>query len=237
MNYTVYCDESRHTGGADCKYAVIGGLWVARERRDAISKELRGLKTANDVSAELKWSKVSRLKLEPYKRVVDYYWDCPHLHYRAIVVDQDTVDYKSFHDGDMELGFYKFYYEMLEKWLLAGNDYNILLDFKNNSNARRLPVLRRMLHNYCNARGASVSNLTSIDSKQSNLSQVCDLFTGALSADANGLPTGSPKHELIKYMEHRRGVSPLSARSTSPAMGKFNVFRIALRGGSLRDAC
>lgn len=229
MNYTVYCDESRHTGGDDCKYAVIGGLWVTRERRDAISKELRELKDANRISAELKWSKVSRLKLEAYERVLDYYWDCPDLYFRAIIIDQDTVDYDNFHEGDMELGFYKFYYEMLEKWLLAGNDYNILLDFKNNSDATRLPVLRRMVENYCGARGATVSNLSSIDSRQSNLSQVCDLLTGALSADANGLSTGSPKHELIQYMANRRGVSPLSARSSSPAMGKFNVFRIALR--------
>ena len=153
MNYTVYCDESRHTGGADCKYSVIGGLWVARNRRDAISKELRDLKSKNEISAELKWSKVSRLKLEPYKRVVDYYWGCPDLHYRAIIIDQDAVDYESFHDGDVELGFYKFYYEMLEKWLLAGNDYNILLDFKNNSDTSRLPVLRRVLENYCDPRG------------------------------------------------------------------------------------
>lgn len=232
MNYTVYCDESRHTGGADCKYAVIGGLWVVRERRDTISKEIRTLKTKNGISAELKWSKVSRLKLEPYKRIVDYYWDCPDLQYRAIIIDQDAVDYKSYHEGDMELGFYKFYYEMLEKWLLEGDDYNILLDFKNNSDARRLPVLRHMLNNYCNARGGSVSNLTSIDSRQSNISQVCDLLTGALSADANGLPTGSPKHELIQHMEHRRGTSPLSARSKFPAKSKFNVFRIALGGAS-----
>lgn len=229
MNYTVYCDESRHTGGADCKYAVIGGLWVARNRRDAISKELRDLKFKNEISAELKWSKVSRLKLEPYKRVVDYYWGCPDLHYRAIIIDQDAVDYESFHDGDVELGFYKFYYEMLEKWLLAGNDYNILLDFKNNSDTSRLPVLRRVLENYCDPRGVSVSNLTSIDSKQSHLSQICDIFTGALSADANGVPTGSPKHDLIQHMSQHRGVSPLSARSISPAMSKFNVFRIALR--------
>lgn len=229
MDYTIYCDESRHTGGLDCKYAVIGGLWVARDQRDAISKALRGLKAQSQVSAELKWSKVSRLKLESYKSIIDFYWDCPALQFRAIIVDQDTVDYEEFHEGDKELGFYKFYYEMLEKWLLSGNNYTILLDYKNNSDASRLPVLRHMLANYCNARQADVRDLTSIDSSQSNLSQVCDLLTGAVAADANGLETGTPKHELIQYLAQRRGISPLSARSVSPAMSKFNVFRIALR--------
>ncbi len=228
MDYTIYCDESRHTGGLDCKYAVIGGLWVPRETRNDISKSLRNLKADNQISAELKWSKVSRLKLESYKRIIDFYWDCPDLQFRAIIVDQETVDYEAFHEGDKELGFYKFYYEMLEKWLLSGNKYTILLDYKNNSDASRLPVLRRMLENYCEARQAEVRDLTSIDSSQSSLSQVCDLLTGALAADANGLGTGTPKHELIQYMAERRGISPLSARSLSPTMNKFNVFRIAL---------
>lgn len=229
MDYTIYCDESRHTGGPDCKYAVIGGLWVARDQRDAISKTLRDVKAQGQVSAELKWSKVSRLKLESYKRVMDVYWDCPSLQFRAIIVDQDTVDYEAFHEGDKELGFYKFYYEMLEKWLLPENSYTILLDYKNDSYASRLPVLRQMVANYCGARQAEVRELTSIDSGQSHLSQVCDLLTGALAADANGLQTGTPKHELIQYLAQRRGISPLSARSVSPAMSKFNVFRIALR--------
>lgn len=229
MDYTIYCDESRHTGGPDCKYAVIGGLWVAREHRDDINKALKKLKLQNQVSAELKWSKVSRLKLESYKRILDFYWDSPHLHFRAIIVDQDTVDYQAFHEGDKELGFYKFYYEMLEKWLLPDNSYTILLDYKNNSEASRLPVLRQMLANYCDVRQAKILDLTSIDSSQSNLCQICDVLTGALAADANGLSTETPKHELIQHLAQRRGISPLSSRSMLPEMSKFNVFRIALR--------
>ena len=79
MNYTIYCDESRHTGGVDCKYAVIGGVWVTRELRDSINKAIRDLKNENGISAELKWSKSSRLKLDSYKRIIDYFWQIPDL--------------------------------------------------------------------------------------------------------------------------------------------------------------
>lgn len=210
MNYTIYCDESRHTGGVDCKYAVIGGVWVTRELRDSINKAIRDLKNENGISAELKWSKSSRLKLDSYKRIIDYFWQIPDLRYRAIVVDQDSVDYESFHDGDKELGFYKFYYEMLEKWLVSGNDYNILLDFKNNSDASRLPMLRRCIENYGRLRNISLSNLTSIDSKQSNLAQLCDVLTGAIAADAVIPPflTGCGRRTYAAIFSFCAGVMP-----------------------------
>ena len=54
-----------------------------------------------------------------------------------IVVEKDKLDYQSFHNGDSELGFYKFYYEMLIKWLVKDNQYLILLDFKQNKGSDR----------------------------------------------------------------------------------------------------
>lgn len=233
MNYTVYCDESRHSGGIGCQFAVIGGLWIQREFRDAISKDLSALKKKAGVGAELKWSRVSLKKLVAYKEISDYFWNNQHINYRAIIVDQISVDYSKFHDGDKELGFYKFYYEMLEKWLHTDNDYNILLDFKNNSDLKRLPKLYSVLRNFGQPRAISISNLTSIDSSQSNIAQLCDILTGAVAADANGTEVGTPKADMIRHLVQSRNVSPLSAPSRSPAFSKFNIFRIALGGHRL----
>ena len=62
---------------------------------------------------------------KPTKSLVDFFIQ-EDLHFRVIVVDQDKVE------GNRELGFYKFYYEMLIKWLTKDNQYLILLDFKQN---------------------------------------------------------------------------------------------------------
>lgn len=230
VNYTVYCDESRHSGGVGCQFAVIGGLWIQRDCRDSINKDLSALKKRVHLGAELKWSRVSLKKLDAYKEVSEYFWNNQYINYRAIIVDQSSVDYNKFHDGDKELGFYKFYYEMIEKWLHSDNDYNILLDFKNNADLKRLPKLHRVLRNFGQTRSISISNLTSIDSTQSNIAQLCDVLTGAVAADANGTAVGTPKAEMIRHIVQSRNVSPLSAPSRSPAFSKFNIFRIALSG-------
>ncbi len=230
VNYTVYCDESRHSGGLGCQFAVIGGLWVQRDSRDSINQDLSTLKKKVGLGAELKWSRVSLKKLDAYKAISEYFWNNEHLNYRAIIVDQSSVDYRKFHGGDKELGFYKFYYEMIEKWIFSENDYNILLDFKNNTDAKRLPNLHKVLQNYGQPRAITISNLTSIDSNQSNIAQLCDVLTGATAADANGTSVGTPKAEMIRHMVEFRHVSPLSAPSRSPAFSKFNIFRIALSG-------
>ena len=230
MDYTIYCDESRHTGGAGCDYAVIGGLWVQTPLKETINKEIKEIKKSNNINSELKWSKVSSSKIDGYKNLLNYFWENESIKYRAIIVNQKKADYNTFHNGDKELGFYKFYYEMLEKWLFSKCSYNILLDYKNNSNQARLPVLREVLTNFGEPRKIEIRNLTSIDSQQSNLAQLCDILTGAVSADANSIQSGSPKSNLIKHMSTLRKISPLSERSFSPEMEKFNIFRIALQG-------
>lgn len=235
VNYTVYCDESRHSGGIGCQFAVIGGLWIQRDFRDSINRDLSALKKRVGLGAELKWSRVSLKKLDSYKEISEYFWISQYINYRAIIVDQSSVDYSRFHDGDKELGFYKFYYEMLEEWLYSDNDYNILLDFKNNTDMKRLPKLHSVLRNFGQPRLISISNLTSIDSSQSNIAQLCDVLTGAVAADANGTEVGTPKTELIRHMVQSRNVSPLSAPSRSPVISKFNIFRIALGGRRLDE--
>lgn len=144
------------------------------------------------------------------------------------MVDQQKVDYNSYHDGDKELGFYKFYYEMLEKWLFEGNEYTVLLDFKKNKGAERYSDLKKCLVHYGRTRGVTIRDLTVIESRRSHLAQLCDLLTGAVSTEANGAKVGAAKLELISRMAALRGLRRISEASSSPAFSKFNVFRISL---------
>lgn len=229
MKFAVYCDESRHSGGKNCQFAVIGGLWIRADLRDGFSQILREIRSQNSINSEIKWSKVSRLKISAYQKLVEAFFSNEGANFRAIVIDQANVRSDIFHNGDNELGFYKFYYEMLEKWITSNNQYNILLDYKNNSDKTRLIKLRECVANYARPRRASISNLTSIDSRQSHIAQLCDLLTGAIAADANGVGDGTPKSDFIKFATSLRGCTSLSAASASPEFSKFNVFRIALK--------
>ena len=117
------------------------------------------------------------------KRIIDFFSANEDLHFRAIVVDQRKVD-ASYHGGDQELGFYKFYFRMLEKWLFPGNEYTILLDFQKNKGADRFVELRKVLTKAVPQ--ARLHDLTVIESSETPLAQLRDVLTGAVSAAWSG---------------------------------------------------
>jgi len=228
MQYVIYCDESRHHAGPDCRFMAIGGLCVPRARKTELTKATRKLFRELGLGSEVKWNKVSRQYAEAYKRLVDFFFSDPDSRFRVIVVDQMKFDPER-HGGDRELGFYKFYYELLVHWLEPGNEYLILLDFKQNQSAQRYHDLRAALTHRLKG-NAQILDLTVIDSRETPLVQLCDLLTGAVAAAWCGsLRSGSAKEELVKHIAGRRGVPTLKTASISSSFSKFNVFQIELQ--------
>lgn len=229
MDYVVYCDESRHDGGNNSQYMSIGGLWVQRERKEELTKELRQLLKELDLLSEIKWSKVSVKKLDAYKRLVDFFFEKAELNYRVIVVDQKKLDLSKFHGGDKELGFYKFYYELIRHWILPDNDYLILLDYKKNKGADRYTTLKTILERIAHKQRAWITDLTIINSKESALAQLSDLLTGAVAATWCGFEKDTAKKQLADYIASKTSSKTLAAGSASPAVSKFNIFCIRLQ--------
>jgi len=227
MDYVVYCDESRHEGAGHHTYMSIGGLWVPRSEKLELTRKFRSLCRSLDLHSEIKWNKVSAARLEAYRRLVDFFFEHESLFFRVVVVNRTKIDVERYHGGDWELGFYKFYYEMLEKWIIPGNRYLILLDFQENKDIKRYSDLRTILERAIKAK-AEIIDLTVVDSEQTPLSQLCDLLTGSVSASWCGLAEGTPKAKLAAYIAAKCGCSSLMTQSYSPAICKFNIFHIHL---------
>lgn len=206
---------------------AIGGLWVPRERKHDLTKQLQRLRRESKVLAEVKWTKTSTACLESYKRLVDFFFDDPDMCFRSIVVEHAKVDAARFHGGDAELGFYKFYYEMLIKWMEPGNRYLVLLDFKHNKGSDRYTTLHKVLKN-ATLGSAEITDLTVINSADAPLGQICDLLTGAVAASWCKALHGAAKAELADHIARRAGFVTLRAVMPSPAMRKLNIFRIDL---------
>lgn len=221
QGYVIYCDESCHDWTVHHQFMAIGGLKVPRQTKPVLSKQLRRLMGSVGLAGEVKWQKVSTKKLESYKTLVDFFFEQAELQFRAIVVDQSKVRLEEYHQNDAELAFYKFYYEMLEKWLQLGQSYLILLDHKSNKGADRYTTLRRYLENHFLGR-IDIVDLTTIESAQTPLAQLCDVLTGCLAATNNGIREATAKEELAKHIESCAGVS-LRA-STSLYATKVNIF-------------
>lgn len=227
MEHVVYCDESRHDTGPEAGYMAIGSLWIPRDQKPLINNALKQLRREVGLLGEMKWSKVSNKKFESYCRIVDFFFDQQEMDFRVIVVDHSRVDYDNYHDGDRELGFYKFYYQALVKWINPNDKYLILLDFKQNRGADRYGELRRVIEN--TFLGADIiSDLTVIDSSESSLAQLTDILTGAVAATWSGFEGESPKKKLSDYIAKKLCVTSLRFRSPNPSRQKFNVFAIRL---------
>ena len=229
MNFEVYCDESgleALTRKDAHQYTAIGGIWMPEDYRSTFKEIVKGIKQNHKVNGEVKWNKVSPRYIDLYKELVDYFFNTVELRFRVIVVESSNVDNITFNDKDAELGFYKFYYQLLHHWIFDFNTYNIFLDYKVNRNKGRLNELRQVLDN---------ANLTSVikqvqalPSDESLGVQLADVLTGMVSAKFNGVITSEAKRELITFAERKRGkqIQP------SPKWEeKFNVFRINLQGG------
>jgi len=231
QSFEVYCDESHPelfvSPRADVARAAIGSLWMPADFRPAFKKHVEALRSKHRVWGEFKWRKVSPSREEFYLDLVDYFFDCRELQFRAIVIDSKKLNMARFHSSDAELGFYKFYYQLLHHWINPPNAYTVFCDDKVNRDPRRVLELGNVLANA--NRGATVAPLRTVSSSQSSGVQLCDLMLGATQWCANGaFGSSTSKAAVVSRIQHRLG------RAIGPTLQserKFNVFDIQLRGG------
>lgn len=227
----IYCDESRQdllvSKNPSHIYTLIGSLWMSEGIRHDLTRRIYELRKQYDVWGEIKWSKVSRSKLEFYKRLIDLFLETKNMPYfRCICIDSRKVDNGLFNEGDGELGFYKFYYQVLYHWIDKHPiTCRVFCDAKENRVKDRLKTLYKFLQNTSNGTVTAIQALRSSDTP---MLQLCDLLLGMASASLNeSVASGSAKYELITYFENTVGsnISP-----TCQSEHKFNVFCIKLRG-------
>ena len=232
MRFDVYCDESRPDLFASrrppAKYLVIGGLWLPTDRRTEFKAAIHALRNKHKIGGEFKWQKVSPSRLSFYCELVNWFVGMKDdLRFRCIAVDHEEVNLLKFHNDDQELGFYKFYYQMLHHWILDFNQYAVFCDAKKNRLPARLHDLERCLSR--TNLSSEVMEVQAIPSDESVLIQLADVLTGAATARLNAPPPPeTAKGQVLATLERglRRRVGP-----TGRFEKKFNVFVIDLTGG------
>lgn len=232
MKFEVYCDESRPdllaSQKSDARYLMIGSLWLPANLRSEYKSGLHELRDRFNVGGEFKWNKISPSREDFYRGLIAWFFDRgDDLRFRCIAVDRTQVDLKLFHEDDQELGFYKFYYQLLHHWILDFNEYAVFVDFKWNRRRDRLHVLRECLDS-ANL-SSQVERVQALRSDESVLVQLADVLTGAASRRLNQVPAGSDAKEAVAAEIESRLGHPI--RATARTEQKFNVFVIDLSGG------
>jgi hypothetical protein len=228
VNIEVYCDESCQeyfaTRPQGEYFVLIGSIWVPAELRTGLKQKIEELRQKHGIFGEAKWGRVSKHALPFYKDFVDLFFEND-LRFRVMVIRTDELDIR-WHDNNVELMFYKFYYFMLRGWLDDCNEYRIFTDVRTNSLPGRLKTLETVLRNA--ALTSSVS-LQAIPSQELVLMQLADVLTGAVGYRFHDRHASKSKLELITHLEKKLG-RPLNA-ATTKGMQRFNIFRFKPGGG------
>ncbi len=231
MRFEVYCDESglEALSNKDAHaFTGIGGIWIPADKRTSLKEGLNAIRGKYDIKGELKWQKISPAYLSLYKEVLDFFYNAGYIRFRVILIDAQKVDHIHFNSADAELGFYKFYYQLLQHWIFDFNEYQVFTDLKTNRNKGRLKELEQALDN--SNYTSNITQVQGLPSQQSLGIQLADILTGMVTAKFNKqYKPDSAKAQLIKYIEDKylsREIAP-----TAKWEEKFNVFRINLQGG------
>lgn len=232
MKFEVYCDETQPdlftSKKPRAQYLMIGALWLPASLREDAKAKVAALRERHGIHGEMKWGKISPAAQGFYEEIIDLFFSYANdLRFRCIAVDHAKIDMAKFHDGDGELGFYKFYYQLLHHWILDFNEYIFFCDLKTTRSPSRLAELRKVLTN-ANLL-ADIVDVQPLPSGQLVLMQLCDILLGAASSRLNGTGPASPaKLAIVERIEARLGCR---LAPTWKSEEKFNIFKINLQGG------
>jgi len=241
MLYHIYCDESRQSKD---RFMIIGGLIIDSAEVNEFNLTMQMFRNEQRMYSELKWTKVTNQKLLQYKRFVDYFFalnNTDKLHFHCIIIDNHQVDHKRFSRGNEEIGFYKFYYQLLlhsfgkRYCRTQENDRFIVhLDYRTTSyslNTLKVVLNRGMKKKYSIETSPFVS-IEPRDSKKSELIQINDILLGAVGFQKNGYDllasTRDSKKELARYIAQQAGLPNL--QSNSPwGRDRFTIWNFQLQ--------
>jgi hypothetical protein len=239
--YHIYCDESRQSKD---RFMVLGGIVMNVSDIPRFSETMKKFRKEQKMNAELKWSKVSNQKLNEYKRFIEYFFalnNTDNIHFHCLIIDNHQVNHKKFNKGDKELGFYKFYYQLLlhcfgKVYCTNQNNVRLITYLDERQTKYKLNTLKRVLNSGMNKKLKISYNpfvsIEPVDSKLSDLLQLSDIIMGAIGYQKNGyhLLTASKtaKIELVQYIAQSAGLSNLTD-NTLRSNRRFTIWNFKLQ--------
>lgn len=223
--YHVYADESRQDAH---RYMLYGLVFVPRgESENALLADLSAFRMRENLTAEMKWGKVSKGMLSVYKEYADIFFSHPAAEFKCLVVDTHKIDYRAFHNNDREAAFFKFYFYAISRNLNPTHQYVVYADDRQTKQPLRWFELQAQVNYHWLQRGAKeavVRNLSPVDSKRHDLLQLADLFIGAIGYDLDGYDTSKHRLDFTHHIAQRVGCANLGThwgRETGFNIWKF----------------
>lgn len=239
----VYVDESSQSGHS---YMVLGAAVVPGAAVRQVQRAIDSVLEQHRTFGEFKWTKVSQAKLPFYRDLIAAHFGACRdfgVTYSALIVDCTRLDHRTYNEGDAELGFNKFLFQLLHHRVSRRYaETEKIVVYLDSRTAGRHPMELQLVLNRAAARHfkrpshAPYSRVVFRDSKTSRILQMVDLITGAISwhkNDRDTRPEASPhKSMLANEIAQRIHRARLGGDTGEPGLNVWNFQLRAQRRGA-----
>lgn len=217
----IYFDESCHLLKDNSNVLGIGCLYCPAEHKTEIMCNIRGIKRKHNFSRdhEIKWTKVSKGKMQLYKDLIDYLFEEENLYFRAVItLHKDKLIVSG--EEEFRHWYEKMNYYLFNKIINYGYVYRLFLDKRDTKGKENLSKLEEII---CNSKYdfsmTMIKSIEDITSNNNELIQLTDLLIGALTYYHRGFTTSYAKTEIVKYLMTKANISETSNWNDT----KFNL--------------
>lgn len=232
--FNIYCDESHQDSRKDkYPYLVLGSLLFEREQKDKLKEGIKKIQIEYNIKAELKWSKVSNISLEGYKKLIDLFFESQSI-FKCIVLEKSEINLE-YHESNANLAFFKFIYQLLKNIFEKDTQYYVFLDYKPSSKKRYTDLTECITRKAQGKKGTEIKKVQAYHSHENIFLQWVDVFCGIVASSKNNtLKPNSAKSALVKHVLEKLNKANFNF-SSPPWESKFNVFH--LKPGYKQNKC
>jgi len=225
-NFKIFCDESNHLLNDKSNIMVNGAILVSDEKVKDYSRYIKYLRHKYNYHYELKWTKLFSKNFEFYKELIDFFIDSEMRFKSTLVLNKNFNSHNKYGYEHNDFYYISFYYtlrDFINEKLFS--NFKIYLDYKDTKSGEKIKTLKEVLQK----QGLQTNNIEIyvINSKESQIIQLCDLFIGAIGYENRKdiAKNSEIKNKIVFYMKQKG----LRLKFTSRDEKKFNIFRWDLK--------
>lgn len=203
----IYCDESCHLENDNSKVMGIAGISCPDYAKESIYNDIKSIKQEFNINIhrEIKWNKVSKGKIDYYKKLVNYFFDNDLLRFRGVILpDKQNLNHNKYNQTH-DIFYYKMYYYVISYFLVESDNINVYIDIKDTCSQNKVDKLKEVLDNKSKYQDNSIKKIQQIRSHENSILQLTDLILGAIIYRNRNLNTSSAKMEICDLIEKKSG--------------------------------
>ncbi|MGM0518370.1 MAG: DUF3800 domain-containing protein [Campylobacterota bacterium] len=197
MNYKIFCDESCHLQNDGWDSMTLGALNCPNNDYEKIKEDIKSIKLKHHTPFEIKWTKLSRSRIKLYKELIDYFVESSLTFRVVMVINKQDLEHHKFNQTHSDF-YYKTYYLVLKNIMNPKDDFKVYMDIKDTRGKVALDEITKVFEK---SNELPTPFMQHIRSDESQLLQLSDILTGAVSYKIRGLKSSSLKMELVHYIE------------------------------------